>query len=59
MKRFEASYSRRLDPGASDVEVKRMAIPQGEETYILCRTAAQGEGEGDRERFFHAHGGGS
>jgi transposase len=28
-----------------DVEVKKVAIPQGEETYILCRTAARQEKE--------------
>ena len=28
-----------------DVEVKRVAIPQGEETYILCRTAGRKEKE--------------
>jgi transposase len=28
-----------------DVEVKKVAIPQGEETYILCRTAARKEKE--------------
>ncbi len=35
-----------------DVEVKRIAIPQGEETYILCRTAGRKEKEkAIRERF--------
>jgi transposase len=28
-----------------DVEVKKLAIPQGEETYILCRTAGRKEKE--------------
>src|SRR5260370_22588062 len=35
-----------------DVEVKRIAIPQGEETYILCRTAGRKEKEtAIRKRF--------
>ena len=29
----------------ADVEVKKVAIPQGEETYILCRTAGRKEKE--------------
>jgi hypothetical protein len=34
------------------VEVKQIAIPQGEETYILCRTAGRKEKEGAiRKRF--------
>jgi hypothetical protein len=28
-----------------DVEVKKVPIPQGEETYILCRTAGRKEKE--------------
>jgi len=40
MKRFEAELLQdgwvRVRP---EVEVKQVAIPQGEETYILCRTA--------------------
>jgi len=53
MKRFEAELLKedwtRVRP---DVEVKRMAIPQGEETYILCRTAGRKEKErAIRERF--------
>jgi transposase len=46
MKRFEAELLKedwtRVRP---DVEVKRIAIPQGEETYILCRTAGRKEKE--------------
>jgi len=35
-----------------EVEVKKVAIPQGEETYILCRTAGRREKEkAIRERF--------
>jgi transposase len=35
-----------------EVEVKQVAIPQGEETYILCRTAGRKEKEkGIRNRF--------
>ena len=33
-----------------------MAIPQGEETYILCRTAGRKEGEGHPKTIFHQHG---
>ena len=53
MKRFEAELLKddwiqvRLD-----VEVKQVAIPQGEETYILCRTAGRKEKEkAIRKRF--------
>ncbi|HEV2174198.1 MAG TPA: hypothetical protein VGR71_11550 [Nitrospira sp.] len=36
----------------SEVEVKKVAIPQGEETYILCRTAGRKEKEqAIRKRF--------
>ena len=46
MKRFEAELSQddwtRVRP---EVEVKKVAIPQGEETYILCRTAGRKEKE--------------
>src|SRR5947209_1806997 len=53
MKRFEAELLKedwtRVRP---DVEVKRIAIPQGEETYILCRTAGRKEKEkAIRKRF--------
>src|SRR5947209_3567578 len=53
MKRFESELLKddwiqvRLD-----VEVKQVAIPQGEETYILCRTAGRKEKEkAIRQRF--------
>jgi transposase len=46
MKRFEAELLKddwtQVRP---DVEVKQVAIPQGEETYILCRTAGRKEKE--------------
>ena len=46
MKRFEAELLKedwtRVRP---EVEVKKVAIPQGEETYILCRTAGRKEKE--------------
>jgi transposase len=53
MKRFEAEL---LKDGwvqvRSEVEVKQVAIPQGEETYILCRTAGRKEKEkAIRKRF--------
>jgi len=53
MKRFEAELLKddwtQVRP---DVEVKQVAIPQGEETYILCRTAGRKEKEkAIRERF--------
>jgi hypothetical protein len=42
MKKFEAELLQddwtQVRP---DVEVKQIAIPQGEETYILCRTAGR------------------
>ena len=47
MKRFEAELVNQ-DGWAqvrSEVEVKKIAIPQGEETYILCRTAGRKEKE--------------
>src|SRR5712664_953452 len=44
MKRFEAELLKDdWTQVRADVEVKRMAIPQGEETYILCRTAGRRE----------------
>ncbi len=54
MKRFEAELLQddwtQVRP---DVEVKQIAIPQGEETYILCRTAGRKEKEkAIRQRFF-------
>jgi transposase len=46
MKRFEAELLKedwtRVRP---EVEVKKVTIPQGEETYILCRTAGRKEKE--------------
>src|SRR5271166_4109766 len=46
MKRFEEELLKedwtRVRP---EVEVKKVAIPQGEETYILCRTAGRKEKE--------------
>src|SRR5881227_3863201 len=46
MKRFEAELVKedwtRVRP---EVEVKKVAIPQGEETYILCRTSGRKEKE--------------
>jgi transposase len=53
MKQFEAELLRddwtRARP---EVEVKQVAIPQGEETYILCRTASRKEKEkAIRKRF--------
>jgi transposase len=53
MKRFEAELLKddwtQVRP---DVEVKQVAVPQGEETYILCRTAGRKEKEkAIRKRF--------
>jgi transposase len=53
MKRFESEL---LQDGwvqvRPEVEVKQVAIPQGEETYILCRTAGRKEKEkAIRKRF--------
>ncbi len=53
MKQFEAALVKddwtRVRP---EVEVKKVAIPQGEETYILCRTAGRKEKEqAIRKRF--------
>jgi transposase len=46
MKQFEAELTKddwtQVRP---EVEVKKVAIPQGEETYILCRTAGRKEKE--------------
>ena len=58
MKRFEEELLKddwtQVRP---EVEVKKVAIPQGEETYILCRTAGRkGEGEGDPKPVFQPHG---
>ena len=38
-----------------DVEVKQVAIPQGDETYILCRTAGRKEKEKAIRHRFSAH----
>jgi transposase len=46
MKQFEAELLK--DDGTQvrpEVEVKKVAIPQGEETYILCRTSGRKEKE--------------
>src|SRR5712691_1092886 len=53
MKRFEAELLKEdWTQVRPDVEVKRIAIPQGEETYILCRTAGRKEKEtAIRKRF--------
>jgi transposase len=53
MKQFEAELLKddwtQVRP---DVEVKQVAVPQGEETYILCRTAGREEKEkAIRKRF--------
>ena len=47
MKRFESELLKKEDwtQVGAEVEVKKMAIPQGEETYILCRTAGRKEKE--------------
>ena len=53
MKRFEAELLKEDWPQVRpDVEVKRVAIPQGTETYILCRTTGRTEKErAIRKRF--------
>ncbi len=53
MKRFEAELLQDdWTQVRADVEVKQVAIPSGEETYILCRTAARKEKEkAIRKRF--------
>ena len=47
MKRFEAELLKKEDwtQVRPEVEVKKMDIPQGEETYLLCRTAGRQEKE--------------
>src|SRR5882762_3019767 len=56
MKQFEAELLKedwtRVRP---EVEVKKVAIPQGEETYILCRTAGREEKEKGIPNRFSAH----
>jgi transposase len=53
MKRFEAEPLKEdWTQVRPEVEVKKVAIPQGEETYILCRTAGRREKEqAIRKRF--------
>jgi hypothetical protein len=53
MKRFEAELLKDdWTRVRADVEVKQIAIPQGEETYILCRTGGRKEKEkAIRKRF--------
>jgi transposase len=53
MKRFEAELLQdNWTQVRPDVQVKQIAIPQGEETYILCRTAGRQEKEqAIRKRF--------
>src|SRR5256886_4590262 len=46
MKQFEAELLKEdWTQARPEVEVKKVAIPQGEETYILCRTAGRKEKE--------------
>src|SRR5437868_550404 len=46
MKRFEAELMKEdWTQVRPEVEIKQVAIPQGEETYILCRTAGRKEKE--------------
>ena len=56
MKHFEEELLKddwtRVKP---DVEVKKVAIPRGEETYILCRTAGRKEKEKAIRHRFSAH----
>lgn len=56
MKQFEEELLKddwtRVKP---DVEVKKVAIPRGEETYILCRTAGRKEKEKAIRQRFSAH----
>jgi hypothetical protein len=53
MKRFEAELLKEnWSQARPDVEVKQVAIPQGNETYILCRTTGRKEKErAIRKRF--------
>src|SRR5437667_2683274 len=53
MKRFEAELLKEdWKQVRPEVEVKKVSLPQGEETYILCRTAGRREKEkAIRERF--------
>src|SRR5258707_11650295 len=46
MKQFEAELLKEdWTQVRPEVEIKKVAIPQGEETYILCRTAGRKEKE--------------
>ena len=47
MKQFETELVKKegWNQVRPEVEVKKIAIPQGEETYILCRTAGRKEKE--------------
>lgn len=53
MKRFESELlQENWTQVREDVEIKQIPIPQGEETYVLCRTAGRKEKEkAIRERF--------
>ena len=53
MKRFESALvQENWTQVREDVEIKQIAIPQGEEIYLLCRTAGRKEKEkAIRERF--------
>jgi hypothetical protein len=56
MKRFEAELLQDdWTQVRADVEVKQIAIPQGEETYILCRTAGRKEKEKAIRKRFSTH----
>ena len=56
MKRFEAELLKDdWTQVRSDVEIKQIAIPQGEETYILCRTAGRKEKEKAIRKRFSTH----
>ncbi len=51
MKRFEEELLKdNWTQVRPEVEVKKVAIPQGEETYILCRTAGRKKNFGTREK---------
>jgi len=56
MKRFEAELLQdNWTQVRPDVEVKQIVIPQGEETYILCRTADRKEKEKAIRKRFSTH----
>ena len=58
MKQFEAELLKEdWTQVRPEVEVKKVSIPQGEETYILCRTAGRKEKEkAIRQSIFQQHG---